>query len=370
MASCGGDGHDDDETRGEAHADEASAEHEHGSGGEIIFPYEQALAAGVRCDTVRAGSFHGVITASAEISEASCDERMAAAGISGVVTLDGHIAEGVRVTKGQSLGSISQKGFSDGNALEKARIEYENSRRLYLRAKRSLADKIISENEFRRAEARYLTDSLAYEAIPRNKSGNAAISAPSDGYVKTAFVRSGDYVTVGQPLVSIIQNRHLYLRADLPERHYGLIGEISSAKFRTAYSDSVYDISLMDGRLLSYGKNSSGSPAFIPITFEFSNTAGIASGSYAEAYLITGPREGVISLPVGAVCEEQGTSFVYVRADSSCYLRRDVETGQSDGERIEIKSGLTPGETVVTEGAVRIRLAQADKAIPGHTHNH
>lgn len=42
----------------------------------------------------------------------------------------------------------------------------------------------------------------------------------------------------------------------------------------------------------------------------------------------------------------------------------------SDGERVEILSGINPGDKVVTEGAVHVRLAAAGKSIPGHTHNH
>lgn len=78
----------------------------------------------------------------------------------------------------------------------------------------------------------------------------------------------------------------------------------------------------------------------------------------------------MISVPVGALTEEQGVMFVYIQEDESCYAKREVKTGQSDGERVEILSGINPGDKVVTEGAVHVRLAAAGKSIPGHTHNH
>ena len=77
-----------------------------------------------------------------------------------------------------------------------------------------------------------------------------------------------------------------------------------------------------------------------------------------------------MTVPVSALTDEQGLNFVYIQTDPTCYERREVTIGQTDGERVEIKSGLKAGEKVVTEGAVQVRLAGASTAIPGHTHNH
>ena len=87
-------------------------------------------------------------------------------------------------------------------------------------------------------------------------------------------------------------------------------------------------------------------------------------------YLLTNKRTGVISLPVSAITEEQGLNFVYIRQDADCYTKREVKLGESDGERVEICSGLKAGENVVTRGAVHIKLASASNAITAHTHNH
>ena len=78
----------------------------------------------------------------------------------------------------------------------------------------------------------------------------------------------------------------------------------------------------------------------------------------------------MLTLPVGALTEEQGAFFVYVQADSTCYVRREVRLGETDGRRVEVKSGLKAGERVVTRGAIRVRLASAANVIPAHTHNH
>ena len=53
----------------------------------------------------------------------------------------------------------------------------------------------------------------------------------------------------GQPLAIITQNQHLYLRAEIPEREFKELNKIKCAKFRTSYSDRLYDIKSMGGEL-------------------------------------------------------------------------------------------------------------------------
>ena len=56
--------------------------------------------------------------------------------------------------------------------------------------------------------------------------------------------------------------------------------------------------------------------------------------------------ENVLTLPESAIQFEGEKTFVYVIKDDGSYERRDVETGISDGVKIEIKEGLSAGEKV------------------------
>ena len=196
------------------------------------------------------------------------------------------------------------------------------------------------------------------------------IACRTNGYIKDLLVEEGDYVTVGQPVATIAENSRLYLKADLPERYFRLAPQITSAKFKTPYDDTVYDIKEMGGRLLAYGKNPADNSPYIPVTFEFNGNREIISGTFAEIYLLTQKRDNVISLPVDAITEEQGVNFVYIQIDETCYRKNEVKLGESDGSRVEILSGLNGGEQVVTHGAIHVKLASAGNAIPAHTHQH
>ena len=69
-----------------------------------------------------------------------------------------------------------------------------------------------------------------------------SVTAPLGGYIKNCLVQEGDYVSVGQPLVSITQNRRLFLRADVSEKYYGYLHSIQSANFRTPYDKLAVSI--------------------------------------------------------------------------------------------------------------------------------
>ena len=349
--------------------DEALAVSEKHSG-EIIISSEKAASAGIVVDEVRPGRFHGVIPVGGKILEASGDERTVVASSAGVVSFARPVAEGAYLPKGSAVFSITAGHIQGGDPLQRAKIAYETAKRNYERARKLVGDTIVSAKEFNAIKSAYEDARIAYEAIPVSPSGGVVVASPISGYVKSCQVKDGDYVSVGQPLLSVTQNRRLYLRADVPERHYGVLGEVSSAVFKPSYADTAFNIKSCHGRLVAMGKSAGNASGYIPVTFEFDNVGGIVPGAFAEVWLTTGPREDVLTLPISAVTEEQGSFFVYVQDDATCYRKQEVNLGQSDGLRVEVTGGLAGGEKVVTKGAMQVKLAAASSVIPAHNHNH
>ena len=391
MVACGGKSHDHlDHDHDHEHAEETEhhdhdaeeagmgvEDADHGAKGahadEIILSVEKARAAGVKVEEIKPGMFHGVIHTSGKVMSASCDETAVVATISGRVQYKNHVSEGLKVAAGTTLFSITSAGMqmADGDPVQRARIDYERAERDYTRAKILIKDKIISEKDLAVAKAEYEAAKLTYTSMQRTRSaGGVAVTAPRAGYVKQCMVNGGDYVEAGQTLAIITQNKHLYLRAEIPERHFNELNKIRCAKFRTSYSNRLYDITDMGGHIQSYGRSAEVNNSYIPVIFEFNNTGDVVQGSYAEIYLITQNRPNVITLPLTAITEEQGIHFVYIQVDAEGYRKQEVTLGESDGERVEILSGVKHGDRVVTKGAVQVRLASAANAIPAHNHNH
>lgn len=380
------DQHDHDHDHQPAHEHEPAHDHDHDHEAEaaadthdehgpdiIVLAPEKAEAAGIATEKVARADFNGVIRTSGRIMPASGDETTVASTVGGIIRLSRPISEGAEIGRGATIATISTASLPDGDISQRARIAYDQAKAEYDRASALLADKLVSQRDFEAIRAEYERARLAYESTGRGGNGRGiAVTAPSGGYVKQLFVKDGDYVETGQPIMTVTKNRHLYLRAEVAERDYAALRRVASAKFRTAYGsrDEVHDLARMGGRLVSMGKTPGAGSSFIPVTFEFDNTGDILPDSYAEIYLITAPRPGVISVPNGSLTEEQGVYFVYVKEDDDCYRKQEVTPGATDGERTEIVSGLSDGDEVVTAGAIHVRLAGAASTIPGHTHNH
>lgn len=371
MCSCNHSSHE--HGHGEANA-EAHHHDEHGhnhSADAIILEPAKAKAAGVEVEKVQRSTFHDVIATSGKIVEASCDETVIVATVPGIVSHTHHISEGSAVQRGMVVYHINSSQMQDGDLTEHTRIAYERAEKEFNRAEALLKEKLISERDYQEIRMQYESARLSYEAIRTKQSEKGvAVTIPETGFVKDCFVKDGDYVEKGQRLLSITRNQHLYLRAEVPMRYYEQLSRITTAKFKTALSEQLYDISRMDGHLLSAGKSVSSTYSYIPVTFEFDNPGNIVPGSYAEVFLIAGERTNLLSVPTSALTEEQGLYFIYIKEGGHAYRKQEVTLGATDGERVEVKSGLSGGEQVVVAGAINVKLAGATTAVPGHTHNH
>lgn len=353
---------------GHNHATEAPAA---SHSDEIILTPEKAKAAGVESEIIQPKPFRQVIVTSGQVQAAQGDESVVVANVAGVVSFPRPVTDGMSIGKGASILNISAENMPDGDPVKRARIAYETAKQEYDRAARLVESQIVSQKEFNTIKESYENARLAYEAIAKNQTKTGvSITAPLGGYIKNTLVQEGDYVTVGQPLVSITQNRRLFLRADVSEKYYGYLHGIQSANFKTPYNNKVYELSELKGRLLSYGKASGSASFYVPVTFEFDNKGDVIPGSYVEVYLLSGEMPDVLALPVSALTEEQGAYFIYLQLDEEGYKKQEVTLGANNGKEVQILTGLKAGDRVVTKGAYQVKLASASNAIPAHSHEH
>ena len=289
-----------------AHGDESGERHSHETAGshletaeahsdEIILPKVKAEAAGVKASIIEPAPFQQVIKTSGQVLAAQGDESVAVATVAGVVSFRGKVTEGMSVGNGTPLVTISSNNIADGDPVQRARIAYEVSKKEYERMKALVKNKIVSDKEFAQAEQNYENARISYEALSKNHSAiGQNITAPIAGYVKSILVKEGDYVTIGQPLVSVTQNRRLFLRAEVSEKYYPYLRTISSANFQTPYNNKVYELQALNGKLLSFGKTAGDNSFYVPVTFEFDNKGEVIPGSFVEVFLLSSPMEATL----------------------------------------------------------------------------
>jgi RND family efflux transporter MFP subunit len=362
-------------TEGDEH--DHNHDHDHGEEGEstdeIAFSQEQAKSVGLMTEAVSPGTFQQAIKTSGRIQASQGNEVAIVATSNGIVSFTNpSIADGAAVNAGQPVVTISAKKLPEGDPAMKAKIAYETALKEYQRAEGLVEDRIISAKEFEQAKLQYETAKTTYEAQASDITpSGVSVASPISGYIKNRWVTQGEYVSVGQPIVTVSQNRRLQLRAEVSENNFKALKYINSANFRPAYDERVYKLSDLNGRLLSYGKSSGEQDFYIPVTFEFDNTGDIIPGAFTEVYLLSGTQEDVISVPVASITEEQGLYFVYLQLDEEGYKKQEVTLGWNNGERVQVLSGLEEGDQVVVKGVYQVKLAATSSVMPeGHSHSH
>ena len=368
------DGHDHEGHNHEGHDHEG---HDHGSenihNDEISFTKEQAKAVGLMTETISIGTFQQVIKTSGQIQAVQGDEVTIVATTNGIVSFTNpSISDGALIKAGEAIVTVSAKNLQDGDPTAKARIEYETALKDFQRAEELVKDQIISSKEHEQSRLRYETAKAVYDAQSANITiSGVRITSPINGYIKNRMVSQGEYVSVGQAIATVSQNKRLQLRAEVSENYYKNLKSINGANFKPSYDNTVYKLSELNGRLLSFGKASGLQSFYIPVTFEFDNIGDIIPGAFAEVFLLSSPISNVISIPVSSITEEQGLFFVYIQLDDEGYKKQEVLPGHNNGERVQILSGLKERDKVVTKGVYQIKLAATSSVIPeGHTHSH
>jgi multidrug efflux pump subunit AcrA (membrane-fusion protein) len=125
------------------------------------------------------------------------------------------------------------------------------------------------------------------------------------------------------------------------------------------------------GRLVFVGIQVDTATRTVPLIYEVRNPENhLRVGQSVNLYVETARAEDTLAVPSSAIVEEDGRPIAFVQVGGETFQKRDLTTGIRDGDWVQVLSGITEGERVVTKGAYAIRLASVSSAIPAHGHVH
>lgn len=355
-------------------AEEQPVPSEEMNAGLLRFTKEQAWQGHFNVIRVREDSFSRVIAASGEFLALPGEKQHVTAKTEGTVLYGKQgLVQGRYVSENEELFTITDRGLVDNNVTvryNRARVNFEKSKRDYARHIALFDENIISEKQFLETEGQYLNDSIEYYAYKKSMSSNGmVISSPKSGYVHELQVAEGQYVKPGDLMATISSNKVMLLRVDVPQQHFDLLGKITTARFRPAYSSRVYSIGELSGKLLATGASVAENNHYIPVYFEVVNDGTLLEGAYAEFYLKGDPEPGHLVVPETALLEEQGNYYVYVQVSGEAYQKRPVILRSFDGKYASVASGIEHGDRIVSEGVMLVKTATST-ALPSHGHSH
>jgi len=362
-----------DDVTAEAHAAECE-DHDHGGGG-TSFLKEQAWKIDFETQPVTRSDYQEIIKTTGKILPAQGDEYMITARHEGIVVFrKSNIFSGNKVRKGELLFNISASGLVDDNIKEQylqTVAKYEKSKANYIRNKSLIQGQLITESEFLESKYEFEIDSNAFQVILKNYSeGGGEVRAAATGFIQQVYVSEGEFVEQGQPLASISSNQSLIIEADVPQQYFHKLGFIKSANIETPYDNKIYDIDNLDGKLISYGRNTDPSGLYTPVYFQIKNPGKLIPGSYIEVYLKAKPVRDALVIPRSALIEEFGNYYVFIQTGGESFEKTEVTIENDDGIYVMIREGLHEDDRVVTKGAYRIKLASMSSDLPSHGHVH
>ncbi|MDR0421304.1 MAG: efflux RND transporter periplasmic adaptor subunit [Prevotellaceae bacterium] len=342
----------------------------------FVFTKKQQQKTQFAVEDVRIEPFDAIIRTAAQVLPSQGDEKIVTAKAGGTVAFSTDFAvAGKAVKAGQYLFSIESSELTDNNL----NIRYVEAENEYMRAKKEYErkldlekDKIVSKQDLIKAETEYKNAENIYNNLRKSFSGGKqTITAPISGYITTIFVRNGEYVETGQPVLVISQNSSLFIRAELSPKYFSALGNITSANIRIMNTNKTYSLEELNGKLLSFGKSADISNPLIPVVFQINNSIDLLSGSVVELYIKTQTSKRAITVSNEAIIEEMGSYFVFVELSDETFEKRMVTKGKTDGLRTEITDGLSAGEHVVSKGAILIKLTQSTEELDVHSgHSH
>lgn len=340
------------------------------------FTKEQSWKIDFATELPKVEPFGQVIKTTAQVESAQGDETIITAKTNGIVALSSvRLLEGISVSNGQALFTISGSGLANNNSstrFAEVKNNYEKAKADYERLAELAKDKITSEKDLLNAKNQYDNAKASYDNLVKNFSASGqTVTSSMNGFVKQVFVQNGQYVEAGQAIVTISQNKTLLLKAEVQQKFAPVLATINSANIRTLQNNQTYTLEELNGKIVSFGRNTNTYNFLLPINLQIDNKGAFVSGGFVELYLKALTNSQALTLPNAAILEEQGSYFVFVQVHPELFEKREVKVGATDGLKTEIVKGITPKERVVTEGAILVKLAQATGTLDAHSgHNH
>ena len=245
---------------------------------------------------------------------------------------------------------------------------YEKSKSDYERAKDLAKDKIVSDKDLLQVKTIFENARAVYENLKLNfNASGQTVTSPMTGFVKQLFVKNGQYVEAGQPIVLISQNKTLVIYAEVQQKLAPYLVNISSATLRTLNDNKTYTLEELNGKVLSFGRSTTKGNFMIPLSLQIDNVGSFIPGGFIELYINTLSNTQAITVPNTALLEEQGNYYLLVQVTPELFEKREIRIAASDGRRTEVVQGLSEHERIVTSGALIVKLAQASGTLDAHS---
>lgn len=292
-----------------------------------------------------------------------------------------HLREGQCIDAGDLLFTIDPRPFQvrlkqAQAALARDKAQLENARTLLKRNAAVVAKGYVSQEQYDQAaanamalEATVQADEAAVEDA-RIQLAYCSIRSPITGCAGEVYVDRGNVVKANDadhPLVVIRQIRPIYVGFSVPEKYLPEIRRYSAAgKLAVTVAGAGNGDAPVRGELDFVDNSVNPSTGTILLKAAFANREGtLWPGQFVQVTLELASQADAVVIPAQAVQSGQQGSFVFVlKPDKTVALRQVTVDRTMEGQAV-IAQGLRDGDTVVTDGQLRLYPGAAVKITAG-----
>lgn len=264
-----------------------------------------------------------------------------------------NLAEGTKVKKGDLLIKLNDNDLQAQlkKAIERLKLlELTESRQRQLYEKQGISrqdyDIALSELSTQKAEIDYLK-----AMVERTE-----ILAPFDGTIGLRYVSEGAYITPTTTIASLQKIDYLKIDFAVPQKYFSNISKGSLLNFKVPPDTNSYEVSV-----LAVEPKIDEMTRTFKIRGRFNNSQkNLIPGSYAEVTIITDENPNTFLIPSISLIPDLESEYVLLYQNGKA-VKRNVRTGVRNPEQIEIISGISIGDTIITSGIMQVKPGDALK---------
>jgi membrane fusion protein (multidrug efflux system) len=255
--------------------------------------------------------------------------------------------EGTAVKKGDLLVKINDADLQA--QLKKLNLQYKLAKEKETRLKGLLEIKGLSQEEYDIAanELQTLEADMDYTKAQIAKT---EIHAPFNGKIGLRSVSEGSFVNNTNVIASMQQTDLLKIDFAVPEKYASVVATGDTVKF------TVEGITgRLNAKVIAVEPKIDAQTRNLMVRAIFDNSQGMVyPGAFAKVELIANKKQSSFMIPTEAVIPELKGNKIFICKNGKATPLK-VETGIRSESKIEIMSGLNPGDTVITTGIMSLK---------------
>ncbi|MCC5926228.1 MAG: efflux RND transporter periplasmic adaptor subunit [Bacteroidetes bacterium] len=274
------------------------------------------------------------------------EEVMLRPEVSGRVT-ELFIQEGNAVKRGDVLLKINDADLRA--ELLRTRLQLELAEIREARQKALLENRAIAAEDYEVALNQVNTLKAEIELI-QARIEKTEIRAPFDGIIGLRNISPGAYITPSDIVVSLQDFDRIRLDFSIPERHAARVRNGDRVEFTRLGTQRRYN-----ARIIAIEPRIDATTRTLSLR-AFAENPGreIIPGSFVEVSLELREIPDAMLIPTQALIPELGGASVFI-ADNGSAQQVRVQSGVRTEDRVQITSGISPGDTVLTSGILQLR---------------